>query len=112
MESQSTKILTFPEFIISYVSLSVIAGLFTFRVINSFLDNIIFPIIELTILPDSHFMPLSVAYDMNKNEINNSQEENGDYQVAIRFGLFIKEFIIWFFIMVLLFMLYKISFKI
>ena len=111
MDAPTDKILTFPEFVISYVSLSVIAGLFTFRVINSLLDNIIFPIIELTILPDAHFVPLSVIYDTDKKEVNTSQDENNDYQVAIRFGLFLKEFIIWFLIMVLLFMLYKISLK-
>lgn len=111
MDIEPGKTLTFSEFIISYVSLSVIAGLFTYRVLNSFFDNILFPIIDLTILPDQKFLQLSLIYDSNKNELENPVQDNPDYQVSIRFGLFIKELIIWVIIMTLLYMLYKISLK-
>ena len=111
MNVKEDKILSFSEFIISYVSLSVIAGLFTYRVLNSFFDNILFPIVDLTILPDKKFLQLSLIYDSNRNELENPSFNNSDYHVSIRFGLFIKELIIWMIIMTLLYMLYNISIK-
>ena len=59
----------FSSFIISYVSLSVIAGLFTYRVLNSFLDNIILPLLDISILPDTKFHRLTKVYNHKKTEI-------------------------------------------
>ena len=59
----------FSKFIISYVSLSVIAGLFTFRLLNSFLDNIILPLLDISILPDKKFHKLTKIYDHKKTEV-------------------------------------------
>lgn len=110
METLNNETLNFPDFIISYISLSVIAGLFTYRVINSFLDNILFPILDLTILPDSKFIKLSSVYNQNKNLINNILKSS-ENTYTIRYGLFIKDLLIWIFIMILLFMIYKITLK-
>ena len=110
---ESEKVLNFPEFILSYVSLSVIAGLFTFRVINSLLDNIIFPFLDLTILPDAKFIKHSIFLDHEKKPVNimsSTQEENISY--TIRYGIFLKDFIIWSVIMIILFVIYKFSLKI
>jgi large-conductance mechanosensitive channel len=104
----TNKIYTFPEFIISYVSLSVIAGLFSFKVVNSLLDNIILPILDITILPDKKFIKFSSFYNCNKKKIK-PLFNNNDVQYAIRYGMFIKDLIIWLFVMIILFMLYKIS---
>ena len=108
----SEKIYSFPEFILSYVSLSVIAGLFTYKFLNSFLENILFPIIDLTILPDHKFIKLSSFYNSKKNLINPIPINNSENQYVIRYGLFIKDLILWIIFMIFLFMLYKISFKI
>ena len=53
------KTLNFSSFIISYLCLSVIAGLFTFRVLNSLLDNIILPVLDITVLPETKFHKLT-----------------------------------------------------
>ena len=106
------KIYSFPEFILSYISLSVIAGLFTYKFLNSFLENILFPIIDLTILPDRKFIKLSSFYNSEKNLINPIPIDNSDSQYVIRYGLFIKDLILWIVFMIFLFMLYKISLKI
>ena len=100
--------ITFTNFILSYVSLSVIAGLFTFRLLNSFLDNILLPILDLTLLPETKFNKLTKAYDYKKNKIEKIIEDE-KYIYIIQPGLFIKELIIWCSIMLFLFYIYKIT---
>lgn len=102
--------LNFSSFIISYVSLSVIAGLFTFRVLNSLLDNIILPILDITILPETKFHKLTKTFNHKKKEINNNIEKD-KYIYIVRLGLFIKELIIWCFMMLLLYFIYRITKK-
>jgi large-conductance mechanosensitive channel len=102
--------LNFSSFIISYVSLSVIAGLFTFRLLNSLLDNIILPILDITVLPETKFHKLTKTYNHKKKEITNNIEKD-KYIYIIRPGLFIKELIIWCFMMLLLYFIYRISKK-
>jgi len=104
------KTLNFSSFIISYVSLSVIAGLFTFRVLNSLLDNIILPILDITVLPEAKFHKLTKTYNHQKKEIkNNIQKEQ--YVYVVRPGIFLKELVIWCFMMLLLYFLYRITKK-
>lgn len=110
INSINNDTLNFCTFIVSYVSLSVIAGLFTYRLLNSFLDNIILPILDLTILPETKFHKLTKAFNNKKIEINNVFK-NEEYVYVIRPGLFIKELIIWCFIMLLLYFIYRISKK-
>lgn len=106
--SEST--LNFSSFIVSYVSLSVIAGLFSYRLLNSFLDNIILPTLDLTILPETKFHKLSKAFNHKKTEINTDiQKEN--YVYVIKPGLFLKELVIWCFMMLLLYFIYIITKK-
>ena len=104
------KTLNFSSFIISYVSLSVIAGLFTFRVLNSLLDNIILPILDITVLPETKFHKLTKTYNHQKKEINNNIEKN-KYIYVIQPGAFLKELVIWCFMMLLLYFIYIITKK-
>ena len=107
MNNQKLK---FSSFLVSYVSLSVIAGLFTYRLLNSFLDNIIFPLVDMTLLPDEKFHKLTKAYNHQKKEIDpDLKKEN--YVYVVRPGIFLKELTIWCFIMLLLYSLYSISYK-
>ena len=66
INSINNDTLNFCTFIVSYVSLSVIAGLFTYRLLNSFLDNIILPILDLTVLPETRFHKLTKAFNHKK----------------------------------------------
>jgi large-conductance mechanosensitive channel len=102
--------LNFTSFIISYVSLSVIAGLFTYRLLNSFLDNIILPILDISILPETKFHKLTKTFNHKKQEINNNIE-NEKYIYVIRPGAFLKELVIWCFMMLLLYFIYSINNK-
>lgn len=100
----------FSSFIISYVSLSVIAGLFTFRVLNSFLDNIILPLLDISILPDKKFHKLTKIYDHKKTEVKEVIKKE-DIKYIIRPGIFLKELVIWCFMMMLLYIIYKLTKK-
>lgn len=103
--------LNFCSFIVSYVSLSVIAGLFTFRVLNSLLDNIILPIIDLSILPETKFHKLTKIYNHRKIKIENNDFSKNDYVYVIKQGIFLKELIIWCFMMLVLYFVYKLNNK-
>jgi len=108
--NQGDKTLNFSSFIISYVSLSVIAGLFTFRVINSLLDNIILPILDITVLPDTKFHKLTKTFNYEKKEINNDIQKE-QYIYVFRPGIFLKELVIWCFMMLTLYFVYRITKK-
>ena len=100
----------FATFIISYVSLSVIAGLFTFRLLNSLLDTILLPLIDITILPNCKFHKLTKSYDYKKKNTE-SKFNNKDYVYVFQPGIFIKEFVIWSFMMIVLYLIYSITKK-
>ena len=102
--------LTFSTFVLSYISLSVVAGLFTYRLINSLLDNIILPLLDISVLPESKFHKFTKVYNYKKKEIKNSMK-NKEYIYVIRPGIFLKDLIIWCFIMILLYLIYRISKK-
>ena len=108
--NNSNQTLNFSSFIISYVSLSVIAGLFTFRVLNSLLDNIILPIIDITVLPETKFHKLTKTYNHEKKEIDPNLNKQ-QYIYIVRPGLFLKELIIWCFMMLLLYFIYSVTKK-
>jgi large-conductance mechanosensitive channel len=110
MDGNTQQNLTFFQFIISYVSLSVIAGLFTFRLLNSLMDNIILPLLDLTILPDAKFHKLTRVYNHKKENVDNNVNKN-EYVYIVKPGLFIKELVLWCFMMIILYTIYKITRK-
>ena len=104
---------SFFQFIGSYISLSVISSLFTYRLINSLLDNIIYPLFDISFLPDKRFSKLSNLFDTNKNPLDYKKLKIKDsqYKYVIRPGLFLKELIIWTVIMLIMFLIYKFLIK-
>lgn len=97
---------TFVQFIFSNISISVIAGLFSYRLLNSFLDNILLPLVDISILPECKFYRLSKMYNLNKKPVKKDVcDEN--YVYIFKPGIFLKEFIIWSITMIFLFFLYK-----
>ena len=96
------------SFITSFVSLSVIASIFSYKLLNSFLDNIFFPIIDLFILPDKNFHKLSRYY--NNDLIKESSNNNNNKTIyAIRPGIFLKDFITWSFMIIILYLFYRLN---
>lgn len=101
------KVENFLSFLTSFVSISVIASLFSYKILNSFLDNIFFPILDLFILPDKQFHKLTKVYDNDLNE--DKTINNNELKYAIRPGIFLKDFITWSFIIIILYIVYRIS---
>ena len=107
-EQNTQQTFTFIQFIISYVSLSVIAGLFTYRLLNSLMDNIILPLLDITVLPDTKFHKLTSVYNHKKQNIENNFNKK-EYVFIFRPGLFIKELVIWCFMMIVLYLIYRVT---
>jgi len=99
--------ITFVQFIFSNMSISIIGGLFSYRLLNSFLDNILFPLLDISILPNCKFNNLSIIYDANKTPLKQVTCDK-NYVYVFNHGKFIKELIIWAVIMIFLFILYKV----
>ena len=100
--------LSFVSFVLSQITLSVIAGLFTYRLIGSLLDNIILPLLDLSILPVKKFNKLTRVYDNKKNPVNGLFKTK-EYKYIIQPGIFIRDLILWCTIMLLLYIIYRIT---
>ena len=100
----------FGSFLVSYISLSVIAGLFTYKLISSFLDTIFLPFLDITVLPTIKFHNLSKTFDYTKTETNNTFIKE-EYLYEFQPGIFLKELVIWCMMMIILYFLYKITRK-
>jgi large-conductance mechanosensitive channel len=98
-------------FLDKYINLSVIGGLFTYRLLSSFMSAVFSPLIDI-------FLPTRVTENMNIsltgdfqrvyiNRISTTIGKNIEYVFAL--GDLLREFIIWVFVMTLLFIFYKIS---
>lgn len=85
------------SFVTSFISLSVIGGIFSYRFINSFLSDILFPCLNISILPDDTFNKMNV-YTGNQPETKKSTKGN-----TIRIGTFLKEMLMWVIVMTILY---------
>lgn len=99
---------SFTQFLTSYIGLSVIAGLFTFRLINSIVDDIFFPFLDISFLPEHKFSRINKTYDKSKNDIS-SDFHIKDYVHQIRWGNFLRELLVWIVMMILIYFVYVIS---
>lgn len=82
------------EFISNYITISVLIGLFTYRMINSFLENIFYRIIDFKILPDSFFWDFNKVYNVNGERIH-AKYNRDKVEHPIMYGKFLKDFITW-----------------
>lgn len=104
----NSKSVNFIHFISSFISLTIIASIFSYRLLNSFLDNIFFPLLDLLILPDKKFHKLTTVYNSNLQK-NDTEIKEDNLQYIIRPGIFLKDFITWVFVIIILYILYKIT---
>ena len=101
--------LSFPEFIFKHLTVSVIIGLITFKVISSFLDNIFNGIFYL-LTPQKFFFTINKLYDCDKNKLDNDKvysEEKEKIKYGIYYGSFLRDFIIWFILMVIFYLIVR-----
>lgn len=103
--------MNFIQFLIEYVSISVIAGIFTYRLLSAIIDNLINPLINM-IFNEQTFYAYNVSLDEN-NEIILTDPVNSKGYVKhyIGFGTILREFIIWLVAMFTLFLIISITKK-
>ena len=99
---------SFVKYILSSLSLTVIISVFIVRIFNSFLENILYPILNILIDPNEQICDLNVSFTTGKDgnikklQFNpDAKPKNPTYDILI--GSFLKELIIWF---IAMFMIY------
>jgi hypothetical protein len=96
---------TYFSFVVSFVSLSVVGGIFTYRLLEAFLQFIFLPTLDMSILPGDIFNNLNLNFDNNKKIVRYSDKSTGNIKYTIQFGAFLKELFIWVIMMGLLYFL-------
>ncbi len=102
------------SFVISWISLSVIGGLFTYRLINTILEYLILPILDLSILPSDHFSKLNIGLNEDRQIpqctfITLTTKNPIKYRIEL--GTILREFIIWFLAITILYLIAPKNFK-
>jgi large-conductance mechanosensitive channel len=85
---------SFLEFLRLYISIATIAGIFTFKLLNSLVDNILNPLLSI-ILDESDYYKLNFKIDSNYQviKISNIVHKHKYYEFGI--GILLRDFIIW-----------------
>lgn len=103
--------MNFLQFLTEYISLAVIAGMFTFRLLSSIIDNLVNPLINI-ILHEDTFYTYNISLNTD-NEVILTDPINtkGHVKHYIGFGTILREFIIWTVAMFTLFLIASINKK-
>lgn len=103
--------MNFLEFLTEYISIAVIAGMFTFRLLSSIIDNLVNPLINM-IFNEHTFYAYNVSLG-EENEIILTDPTNSKSHVKhyIGIGTILREFIIWTIAMFTLFLIASITKK-
>lgn len=97
--------MNFIQFLNNYISIAVIAGIFTFRLLSVIIDNLINPLINM-ILHEQSFCDLDISLNQD-NEIilTNPVDSKGQVKNYLGFGMILRELIIWIIAMFILFLI-------
>lgn len=94
-------------FLQTYVGISVIAGIFTFKLMSSFMENIINPILDYFIKQDK-FKRFNVMINDDGTQIKATPvTSNMELIYRINFGQMIRDIIIWLISMIILYQISK-----
>lgn len=99
--------MNFLDFLTRYISIGVIAGMFTFRLLSSIIDNLVNPLINM-IFNEHTFYAYNVSLS-EENEIilTDPVSSIGHVKHYIGFGTILREFIIWGVAMFTLFLIHN-----
>ena len=102
----------FGNYVITTLSLSVIASIFTYRVINAFLEYLLLPCVNIAIDPNEKMSSLNFKFTTGKDNRKKEFSINPDADIPtpsynIFLGAFIKELLIWFIFMGILYVCNK-----
>lgn len=99
--------MNFLEFLIRYISIGVIAGMFTFRLLSSIIDNLVNPLINM-ILNEHTFHAYNVSFgEENQIILTDPASSKGHVKHYIGFGTILRESIIWTIAMFVLFLIHN-----
>ena len=106
--------MTFAKYILSSLSLTVVISIFVYRIINSFLEYILYPVLNIIIDPNESICNLNISFTTGKQGKIKKLEFNPEAKIEtptydIMIGSFLKELIIWF---IAMFMIYYLHTKI
>ena len=103
--------MNFIQFLKEYISIAVIAGIFTFRLLSAIIDNLVNPLINM-VFNEHTFYAYNISLDEN-NEIILTDPVNSKSHVKhyIGFGTILRELIIWIVAMFTLFLITSINRK-
>lgn len=103
--------MNFIQFLTDYISITVIAGMFTFRLLSSIIDNLINPLINM-IFNEQVFYAYNVSLDEHNEVIlTDPVDSRGYVKHYIGFGTILRELIIWTAAMFTLFLITSINKK-
>lgn len=103
--------MNFIQFLTGYISISVIAGMFTFRLLSTIIDNLINPLINM-IFNEQTFYAYDLSLDADNEVIlTDPVASKGYVKHYIGFGTILREFIIWIIAMFTLFLITAINKK-
>jgi large-conductance mechanosensitive channel len=97
----------FLTFLQTYVGISVIAGIFTFKLISSFMENIINPILDYFIKQDK-FKHFNIIINDDGTQIKATPAtSNTELIYRLNFGQLLRDIIIWLISMIILYQISK-----
>ena len=103
--------MNFIQFLTDYISIAVIAGMFTFRLLSTIIDNLVNPLINM-IFNEHSFYAYNVSLDEDNEIILTDPVESKSYvKHYIGFGTVLRELIIWATAMFTLFLITAINKK-
>jgi len=102
----------FVDYVTSSISIALIASIFTYRLINSLLEYVLLPILNIFIDPDENISKLNFTFKTGKNNRTRKLASNPDANTDsptydILCGAFLKEVIIWFVFMIILYFMWS-----
>ena len=95
--------MNFLRFLFTYVTLAMIANLFTYRFVSSVVDNFISPLINI-IINDDLFRNYNIHFDKNLQVVLvTTVNTSKTISYSFNFGVILKECITWLIVMFTLF---------
>jgi len=103
--------MNFIKFLQDYISIAVIAGMFTFRLLTTIIDNLINPLINMVLNEQTFYAYNLSLNDENEVILTDPTDDKGYVKHYIGFGVILREFIIWMIAMIILFLLASLTKK-
>jgi large-conductance mechanosensitive channel len=95
---------TYPVFMEKSLTVTVIAGMITMRLITSILNDLVQPAVDMLIF-EKLFHSMTLTYDQNMHIVKNSKAVN-PITYTFNFGNVLRELITWIALMTLLYLIY------